>query len=600
MIYNPGSRQIVTSEDVTFDEHFNTAIATTWQQHHDSLALRPVESYIPVVSETIEYTGNIDDFQPDVEEGDEPELENSSSDDESTAPKAIVAPPAPQPDSHPYVLDSSSSNQTLRRSTRNRKPNPRYAGSHFSNAVAWANTCSDQEIVEACAVEAQPAVMPDSQDAYSWEPAPKSIRDILKMPDGVVKTGWLKSVKKEMGTLVGSGTLVLDEMREGENSTPVMEIFKVKINSDGSLGKLKTRIVVRGDLQNGVTEVKWSPTASFRSLKMFLAHASRLKARVKQLDFIGAFLQASTRSRIFVMIPAVFGSLFKPFCGKLVRLAKSMYGMTLSGKYWWLDLLEFLLSLGFKSSKSVPCLLILTTKDGSIYILNYVDDMLYFGTKALQKRFNLELMGFAHWYLATRINQLANFGIELDQSRYCQSIVKKYLDTAGAKKVLSIHAMPLPYNFIPSAADCSVDEAKSKQLAEEYNIDYASCVGSLIYLGMTRVDNVYAVNKLAKFTHKPGKTHFEAIVHLLRYLRDHPNVGIHFYSDYQNAPMTKALIAENLTIAHPLFGFSDSSWNDDVDHGRSTGCFLITYMGGVVDHSSNLPDPVALSSAEAE
>ena len=79
--------------------------------------------------------------------------------------------------------------------------------------------------------------MPDSQDTYSWEPAPKSIRDILKMFDGVVKTGWLKSVKKEMGTLVNSGTLVLDEMREGESSTPVMEIFKVKINSDGSLDK---------------------------------------------------------------------------------------------------------------------------------------------------------------------------------------------------------------------------------------------------------------------------------------------------------------------------------------------------------------------------
>ena len=39
--------------------------------------------------------------------------------------------------------------------------------------------------------------MPDSQDAYSWEPAPKSLQDILRMPDGVVKTGWLKSVKKE-------------------------------------------------------------------------------------------------------------------------------------------------------------------------------------------------------------------------------------------------------------------------------------------------------------------------------------------------------------------------------------------------------------------
>jgi hypothetical protein len=258
MIYNPGSRQIVTSEDVSFDEHFNLAIATTWQQHRDSLALRPVESYIPVVSDTIEHTGGIDDSQPEVEEGEVPGS-SSSSDNESTAPKAIVAPPAPQPDSHPYVLDNSSSNG-LRRSTRIRKPNTRYAGSHFSNTVAWANTCSDQDLIEACAAEAQPEIMPDSQDAYSWEPAPKSIRDILKMSDGVVKTSWLKSVKKEMGTLVDSRTLVLDEMREGETSTPVMEVFKVKINSDDSLDNLKTRIIVQGDLQSGVAEDKWSPS----------------------------------------------------------------------------------------------------------------------------------------------------------------------------------------------------------------------------------------------------------------------------------------------------------------------------------------------------
>jgi hypothetical protein len=174
------------------------------------------------------------------------------------------------------------------------------------------------------------------------------------------------------------------------------------------------------------------------------------------------------------------------------------------------------------------------------------------------------------------------------------------LDTAGTKKVLAVHSTPLPSEFAPSAADCGVDNASSKQLSVEYNIDYASCVGSLIYLGMTRVDIVYAVNKLAKFTHKPGRVHFKAMLHLLRYLQDHPNVGIRFYSDYMNAPMTKALIAENALVSHPLFGFSDSSWNDDIEHGHSTGCFIIIFMGGVVDHSSNLPDPVALSSAEAE
>jgi hypothetical protein len=57
---------------------------------------------------------------------------------------------------------------------------------------------------------------------------------------------------------------------------------------------------------------------------------------------------------------------------------------------------------------------------------------------------------------------------------------------------------------------------------------------------------------------------------------------------------------QNISSPHLFYGFSDSSWNDDQDTGRSTGCFIIVYMGGIIDHSSNLPDPVALSSAEAE
>jgi hypothetical protein len=78
--------------------------------------------------------------------------------------------------------------------------------------------------------------------------------------------------------LVDSETFVKDTMMPGEISTPVMEIFKVQAKSDGSLNKLKTHFVVRGDLQDkNIIEDKWSLTASFRLLKMFLAHASHLK-----------------------------------------------------------------------------------------------------------------------------------------------------------------------------------------------------------------------------------------------------------------------------------------------------------------------------------
>ena len=55
-----------------------------------------------------------------------------------------------------------------------------------------------------------------------------------------------------------------------------------------------------------------------------------------------------------------------------------------------------------------------------------------------------------------------------------------------------------------------------------------------------------------------------------------------------------------ITPSRKLFTFTDSSWDDDFDNSRSTGGYTIFYQGGVVDHSSNMPIPVAMSSAEAE
>lgn len=146
--------------------------------------------------------------------------------------------------------------------------------------------------------------------------------------------------------------------------------------------------------------------------------------------------------------------------------------------------------------------------DGTkIFLLNYVDDMLYYGTdtkkvkefeEQIGERFNLELLGQAHWYLGTRICQLAN-----------------YLDTAGCPKNNRRHKTTLAIDFIPTSDNCSTSKNETKKLSEEFNVDFASCVGSLIYLGMTHMDISYAVNKLVKYTRQPGRKHVKALIHLL-------------------------------------------------------------------------------------
>ena len=79
----------------------------------------------------------------------------------------------------------------------------------------------------------------------------------------------------------------------------------------------------------------WSPTASMRNLKYFLEESAKHKARVHQLDFIGALLQAKVKNRFFVKLDMRYADYFPEYAqyfGRALRLLKSMYGMTNSGK----------------------------------------------------------------------------------------------------------------------------------------------------------------------------------------------------------------------------------------------------------------------------
>ena len=40
--------------------------------------------------------------------------------------------------------------------------------------------------------------------------------------------------------------------------------------------------------------------------------------------------------------------------------------------------------------------------------------------------------------------------------------------------------------------------------------------------------------------------------------------------------------------------FTDSSWSDRIDTGRSTGGYIAMVQGGAVDYGSHLPAPVAM------
>ena len=99
-----------------------------------------------------------------------------------------------------------------------------------------------------------------------------------------------------------------------------------------------------------------------------------------------------------------------------------------------------------------------------------------------------------------------------------------------------------------------------------------------MYLAHTRPDLAYALSVVSQYMHNPGEQHMNAVMHILRYLKNAIGKGILFIKNVD----------------------ADVDWAGVVDDRRST-CGYFTFVGGnLVTWKSKKQNVVARSSAEAE
>ena len=86
-------------------------------------------------------------------------------------------------------------------------------------------------------------------EVYHSIPESRKISEVTKLSDDIKKP-WLKAILKEINNLINNKHFLVQEPRKSEPMTPCMDVYKAKIESDGSLDRLKLIILVRGYLQN--------------------------------------------------------------------------------------------------------------------------------------------------------------------------------------------------------------------------------------------------------------------------------------------------------------------------------------------------------------
>ena len=112
-------------------------------------------------------------------------------------------------------------------------------------------------------------------------------------------------------------------------------------------------------------------------------------------------------------------------------------------------------------------------------MINAVDDQLYYSTsdemrkvfgRDVCNKYDVDMMGQAHWYLQSRITQHTNYDVTIAQSRYIALMCSRFMPNIGIENITESemlkYAAPLPTEFVASKADNSENYMQVKDLEE--------------------------------------------------------------------------------------------------------------------------------------
>ena len=235
-------------------------------------------------------------------------------------------------------------------------------------------------------------------------------------------------------------------------------------------------------------------------------------------------------------------------------------------------------------------------KDGTeekLIIGCYVDDLccLYDGDQpgslysdfvaALQSRWNVEDEGPVSDLLNVEFSRSADNGIKLSQGSYIDRMVQRYLPSG--ESVIGKNVPPCDAGLEAAVQAAVLEREKDRSIAPDAEIlaEYQALLGSLLYcVTNTRPDAGFAVGMLGRAMACPNADLLERARNVLRYLRAHRDVGLHFAPNCQQ----------------PLYGMSDANWATR----HSTTGFVFQLGQACISWCSKKQPSVALSSCEAE
>ncbi|KAJ3552017.1 hypothetical protein NP233_g12969 [Leucocoprinus birnbaumii] len=390
---------------------------------------------------------------------------------------------------------------------------------------------------------------------------PQTFREAMMEPEA-----WWEPMVREINVMKARGVYELVERPVGKNIIDPKWVYALKFDGNGALSDRKSRIVAKGYTQiQGVDfEETYAATARLESFRLILAIVASLGLVLWQLDFVAAYLNSDIEFDVYMEQPQGFSE----GGGDMVwKLRKTLYGTMQGGHDWFKTLSKAYKELGYRQSLAEPT--IWTRRDGEKFTITctYTDDTMGGSSdsaeaerakRELGEKFEAKVMKEVDHMLGIKV-EVVEEGIRISQKAYAKRMLEKF-----GMESCKLRSTPLPVGIALSTKD-GPDTDEEKEENEKGPISRGA-----------RVPDVVTAN--------PGRAHWEAMKHVMAYVRGTLDYGITYHRGASLQPV----------------GFVDSDFVNDRDTRRSTDGHVFFAGGGPVSWSTKRQETVATSTTEAE